>query len=503
MRNCHLDSIKDNYFTDLTNLTGLFLSENNILTIEASSFSSLINLRHLDLSHNHNSNKADTLAYIDSGLDINSEALTYMKNLEHLDFSFTKIKSQSFEAFNKLNTNLRNLSLCSTNMPLFLSTMLKKTSALSILDISENSRAVGNNDLDFGLAKDSLEVLFMENCALQSLDFVKNLSKIKVLGLYYNNINVVDNKSVSHLADLDILDLGRNFISNWYEKIFSEEQSLTILNLRNNKISNLTNDMQSDLKHVRIVGLGDNDFECMCSTRHVFNGFFDNTAQFDEFTTFLTETSLDTGASSRIYSKLKHLVIIGREILQKLNIMPYTTLGRNRKDHDVDGSDSFLSQGTILFDYNELSYKCMDDKKKVNIQTICPETYDNNTPAYMKDNNNFVRNIVITVIAVAVFFILSVLIYWKWWYIKYSFILLRNSTILSFLKDEKDPLTESKENTGTEFSYDVFVSYCDENRAWVLDEMLPNIEKREEINICLHERDFQVTYLYNNFIFNN
>ena len=69
------------------------------------------------------------------------------------------------------------------------------------------------------------------------------------------------------------------------------------------------------------------------------------------------------------------------------------------------------------------------------------------------------------------------------------------------MKDENDPLTESKENADKDFAYDVFVSYCDENRTWVLDEMLPNIEKREEINICLHERDFQVKYLNRCFFF--
>lgn len=42
------------------------------------------------------------------------------------------------------------------------------------------------------------------------------------------------------------------------------------------------------------------------------------------------------------------------------------------------------------------------------------------------------------------------------------------------------------------FVYDVFASYCDEDRQWVLDELLPQIESHPKISACLHERDFQV-----------
>lgn len=44
-----------------------------------------------------------------------------------------------------------------------------------------------------------------------------------------------------------------------------------------------------------------------------------------------------------------------------------------------------------------------------------------------------------------------------------------------------------------DFCYDVFVSYCNEDRAWVLDKLLPHVEKDCNISVCLHERDFQVT----------
>lgn len=466
------------HFKNLTNLEKLFLSENYLSTIEANAFSSLGNLLHLDLSHNHiystdnEKSSATSLQNIDRGLNINITFSSLVK-LKHLDLSFTKIETPSFSAFKYLTEKLEALSLCSTNMPLFIPEMFVNASGLKILDLSENNR-IGNDDslLDFGLAKDSLQVLFMQKCYLKSLDFVKKLSKIEVLGLYSNAIKSLDKESVGHLNDLDILDLGNNFISNWYDRIFLN-QSLSILNLRNNKISNLTNDMQSDLKHVNIVGLGENEFDCMCNSKtyDTFDTF--DTFGFFEHTLNLPDSFVDTGTASRILTKVMDLVSKSRENLSKKN-------GRTLRNKSFSSSN----KKTMLFDYDEQTYKCIDDNKKIDIYLLrCP----------MSVNNYDITLIInICVMSAVVVFILCILIYWKWWYIKYSLILLRNSTILSFLNDEDDPLTGKKDCSESDFSYDVFLSYCDENRTWVLDEMLPNIEKREEINICLHERDFQV-----------
>ena len=80
--------------------------------------------------------------------------------------------------------------------------------------------------------------------------------------------------------------------------------------------------------------------------------------------------------------------------------------------------------------------------------------------------------------------------------------LCKNSMVLTFIKDngQKQSIASSDVNINDENDdlekncYDVFVSYCEQNRNWVLDQLLPNIEKRDEIQVCLHERDFQVRH---------
>jgi hypothetical protein len=91
-------------------------------------------------------------------------------------------------------------------------------------------------------------------------------------------------------------------------------------------------------------------------------------------------------------------------------------------------------------------------------------------------------------------FVILIGCFTNWDYLKYFCIILRNATILGLMKHDKEQLLrkQSVSSTISTFLYDVFVSYSDHNREWVLNELLPNIEKTEEINVCLHERDFQI-----------
>ncbi|XP_062589958.1 toll-like receptor 13 [Saccostrea cucullata] len=44
---------------------------------------------------------------------------------------------------------------------------------------------------------------------------------------------------------------------------------------------------------------------------------------------------------------------------------------------------------------------------------------------------------------------------------------------------------------GHHFLYDAFVAYNSKDRVWVISEMIPRLEKRENLKLCLHDRDFE------------
>nr|KAG5691245.1 hypothetical protein BaRGS_015213 [Batillaria attramentaria] len=41
-----------------------------------------------------------------------------------------------------------------------------------------------------------------------------------------------------------------------------------------------------------------------------------------------------------------------------------------------------------------------------------------------------------------------------------------------------------------DFQYDVFVSYASEDQDWVFQHLMPELEGRLGLRLCLHERDF-------------
>lgn len=74
--------------------------------------------------------------------------------------------------------------------------------------------------------------------------------------------------------------------------------------------------------------------------------------------------------------------------------------------------------------------------------------------------------------------------YWKRWEIKLFTKAVKNAAVLSIMG--------RKDYESIHFQYHVFVSYSDNDRKWVLENLLPRLETYDDLKVCLHERDFQV-----------
>lgn len=521
--------MKESLFKNLGKLQKLFLSGNHITELIAKPFPGT--LKYLDLSYNAGDEP------ISDGMKIAHDAFWDLNALVSLDLSFSRLASSSIGVLFNLPDRLFELSLCYTALPSIGESFLNTTAKMRNLDLSGNPQ-LGLNQSMFQAFSETLQNLYVRNSNVRNLSWTSLLSKLKILDLYDNNIHVVSSHDFSHMMDLEKLNLEKNSIGNWYEKLFAQNQKLKILNLRENKLNQLTSAMEEDLTSVELLALGKNEFECSCDLQKFLHDLFDATRranltalrtikendlenyeddldyEIDE-KVFVDSTRISLGVRnyarpeydviSRTYKKYYEMVAQSIEALRiRTSVAPtrHSRLIMQSKAGQSTADDDFQ---TVLFDYNVDfdDYECIKPTKGekhpiIALDSCAPdEGVSDDGTGYQKGTNQALMSLSYSIPLVVFLAILAIVIYWKWWYIKYFFVLCKNSAILTFMDDSdgKEAIVKSKSDEGVEtFLYDVFVSYSDQNRNWVLDEFIPNVEKRESINVCLHERDFQVGF---------
>lgn len=525
MRNCKLKSLKAGIFDDLINLEYLDVSNNEIIQILANAFPRSI--KHIDLSYNIN-----PASVVQEGIKIQPpELLNNLKFLNSVDFSYTKIEAKSVvAALRQLPESLKFISLCWVELPDFKGKLFENNSKIEMLDLSGNPRLVLGPE-KFETIQDSLQVLHVRNSNVRNLEWTKGLKKLKSIDLFDNNIHTITPESFSHMEELVKLDLERNSIGNWYDKMFSNNQKLDILNLRENKLNKLTNDMKDDFQNVKFLALGKNEFDCNCEVQEFFHKLFRDTKsanvtalkrfspmiEYDDENTEIedenkfTKVAMAARIASPQYDVIlrtfkKYYEMAEQSInalklrLSKSELMNNNLVMRNSRkyENNIDDENNDYSP-TLLFDYDEDDddYECINlnskDKKPIIELSLCKEEkMSGNDPTTLDS----LTILYVSLPSVIIFCILCTILYSKWFYVKYFFVLCKNTAILTFIEDssDKDSIISKRRSCTSidEFIYDVFVSYSEQNRSWILNEFIPNIEKRESINVCLHERDFTV-----------
>lgn len=529
LRRCGLKVIKPDFLSELSGLQRLYLPRNHITDLIGVPFPPT--LVHLDLSYNSEE------AAISDGMKMTHHVFSNLRNLESLDLSFSRLASSSIGMLFNLPQNILALSLCDTALPSIGESFLNTSRKIKYLDLSGNPQLTLNQTM-FRTFSDSLQVLYARNSNVRNLIWTLPLEKLKILDLYDNNIHVVTSSAFSHMENLLKLNLEKNSIGNWYEKLFAQNQQLEILNLRENKLTLLTSAMKEDLSSVELLAIGRNEFECSCALQEFMHDLFEATRranitalrtirendlenyeddldyEIDE-KIFVDSTRISLGVRnyirpeydviSRTYKKYYEMVAQSIEALRirttiapgrQARLIMQSSVSRLRADVDFQ---------TVLFDYNEDfdDYMCIEPSKGkrqiiIDLNYSCETSDDNDDDGtgYQIGKSNALMSLSYSIPLVLFVTVLIIVIYWKWWYIKYFFVLCKNSAILTFMDDSdgKEAIVKRNDEGVETFLYDVFVSYSDQNRNWVLDEFIPNVEKRESINVCLHERDFQVGF---------
>ncbi|CAG4978370.1 unnamed protein product [Colias eurytheme] len=475
LRACEIEILDAFIFQGMPSLTSLYLGENFISFVDAHAFVGLTSLRHLDISGNTYPHEDDPKRI----LFFESADTLLRLNITSLDLSFTPVGTRVLGNF---GPNLERLSLCYTGLYRLRSNAFNNT-AMKYLDLSGNLEILHEKGVLSGLEK-SLRVLYANSVAIKSLDFIKGFTELEVLKASQNEITGLSQDVMSTLKSLQILDLDSNRISAWFTSIISTMPELKLLTMINNNINVITEDVIVDIANVKYVAMSKNLMVCYCYVRDMYEIAFQNEFRFKDTNitgNFIEDNALMFHTGFYDYNKI---------INKRKNVSESCFELNNSTDVSycfAGGFSTNLTGNFLYLDYDEKDYNCfsMSHGGSISYGDVAPCGHDlrDLRPEFMLNKGR--NNLLLLCIPLITLPIL-VFIYAFRRNFRYFLITMRNSAMLSLI-NEKNVVDETKI-----FNYDVFVSYCNEDRAWVLDQLLPHVEKDCNISVCLHERDFQV-----------
>lgn len=543
LRYCQLEYIDQGAFVQLESLGKLILSHNKLQRISLSAFSEKNGLQHLDLSYNFDlvkikddtsTERMEPFKSLVAGLYLQPKLFSkHLKKLRFLDLSHTKLHVLSGIALSYLGSPIEQLSLCYTNIPIIAEKMFQDTK-LRVLDLSGN-QALPTTFTNTSLTgiEDKLEIFSFENAYLKHIHWISKLRNLQILKLRQNNINSIPFNTFSELNNLKIIDLSSNHLSHWYERIIYNH-SVQVLDLRDNNINVLSREMIRDFQMVDYLAIGGNMFICNCLLKDFLEIGLRNTLKFDcanpipvdsdalpkrfldqydtynrVLNSYLNELRQNHQTISDYfqhkYNKTPEVEVFDPlskkgEVVQQYKSSIDCNSVRNHPNLNLLNQEEVLEYAennykVQLLDYSEEDYKCINSNstKSYNLAELEPCSY---IETQLLPNTDVPTDILILypLLVILSVSVLIIFIYYRGYDIKYFCITFRNVTVLSLLdKDKRKLLNKRKKVTEQdEYLYDVFVSYSEQNRDWVLEHLLPNIEERDGINVCLHERDFKV-----------
>lgn len=272
LRKCGLRTVWENFFKLLDSLEHLYLSYNNIMTLYDFSFN-IPHLLTLDLSYNEEQGLVEDLP---NRLRISEFAFAFMKKLQNLDLSHTKLELKSVTSLTRLSHSVIGMSLCYTDLTFLGDKFLSNLNKMKFLDVSGNTQFNFTRIIFSDLSR-TLERLDARDSNVRNLDWTRPLMNLRALNLKDNKIRIIDNSSFSHMLYLEDLNLEKNSIGNWFSRLFTQNQNLMTLNLRENTLTQLSTEMVDDLLSVRRLAIGKNEFECSCSLQEFMQMLFEAT----------------------------------------------------------------------------------------------------------------------------------------------------------------------------------------------------------------------------------
>ena len=534
-----LESLNVSTFEHLENLNLLRLSlkENSIKHIQPGAFERLKHIRTLDLSENSLLTSGDVAAAIAQIQSRNftsillnflywkNEPLNVYKALSRFNIDSLYMRANDYETFNmnfvsRTMPNIRVLDIRSGRISALQSGFLKKLTKLSMgdNDIVIQKDFFGNGTLCFFPNLERLELRSNFINYFQEIFFC--LERLQYLILDKNPVKEIVNDTFSRLPSLkalhlrrmgnrlkrlesfafrsnslmkiDFADNGFNFRETTVFRMFFDKHNIfrNTPKLVNLDLSGNMFDLSTDVLHQIILSipllrtLRLNDCTLKSLPTHIiykiptlrFMSVNQNQiSSWNGYEVFGNRTTLSALMLSSNVINLVNETMFPEHALPNLSTI---SIGKNPLACTCGNMwfRNWIKQGEIRFDSFPEFYVCKSPPNKANTLFV------DYLPSDADCSDNEVFLVVVTSLSVfgIVFIIIASILFRLRWHIRYWMYLTRVKQ-KGFFRVTEDI---------TEYVYDGFVIYCDEDRKWVHQKAVQRIENESGLKLCIHHRDF-------------
>ncbi|XP_059468985.1 toll-like receptor 13 [Neocloeon triangulifer] len=451
-------------------LLGLALQGNTFHRLDSSSFPPLPSLVTLDLR------RCAILTLADG-------AFNGLKSLTNLYLSGNRLKIIS-KPFNVLN-NLQFLDLSNNPDPIL-------STESAVYNIRKGTFK--------GLEK--LEVLNLAHSRVKFIDKnvfedTPNLSTLSLCDTYIN----LETEFLHYLPNLVLLDLSNNDNFDFKPELFKGLSKLRSLRLINCEIESFEEDVDyfEHMTNLTELYMSHNKISIIPRTMfrslpHLRSLFLENNL-IDSWTTAIFENNTEL---IQIYIDNNQICYLTNETTSELLKMRHISFEYNPLICDCN-LHSFIRQLTdsdIKVNHwmeNLNGYTCYDPSLKLDFlinrlpAMNCSRTSAPSVPEDQIDNLVAIVSSASVGAICIVIMATSIVLYKKRKNLRFFGIMVKNAISVALQEDDK-------EDQEIIYIYDVFVSYCDSDRDWVIQKLLPSLERENQLRVCLHERDFQPGY---------
>ncbi|XP_030053690.1 toll-like receptor 13 [Microcaecilia unicolor] len=479
LNKCKLKELRNSTWATLVSLHTLILERNQLTYLEECLFKPLKNLRYLDLSKNY-------LTFL------NNSAFYGQKNLRYLRFKGCKIVTLNRDTF-KYIKRLKLLDVEDNSLFFIKAYTFVKLNDLETLLLSGNRILTIQKKGFHGLH--SLRYLTLSRNSIYKLsqDTFQSLKSLISLDLSKNQL-MTYNKYQSpspflHLKFLRELDLSSQMQTDPQSapsRLFQGLEKLKRLHLSNNPsifFHNLSLDSLTMLSELDISNIYSRREGSLHFGPEMFKGLgqlkrlrLDNSDMKDPpEDTFAHLTSLES--LSLRYNGLRN---ISRKLVKKLASLNYFDIYMNPllcscENYWFQNWSTFNQQVQIplLGSYNCFGPGVTDVSFTELDMTFC--VFDTGLPF-------FISTFLLTTLTLVTSLLASKLR----WTLRFGYYMLHAWW-------QRKPQRENKA-----YQYDAFVSCCSEDESWVVEKLLPRLEKQSprKYKLCFSHRDFMPGYIY-------